>query len=116
MTLQYIDEKGDLWQRLRAQADGAEPLAVEGNQEAERLVAIAEALITGEDHVELAVNVPNHGMIPNLPAEAPSSRSRRSSAPLVSPRWRRPAAGRHRRDAHGPRAAAGDHRRGGPHG
>ena len=70
MTLHYIDGKGDLWQRLRAQATGEEPLAVGGNQEAERLVTIAEALLTGEDHVELAVNVPNRGVLPDLPAEA----------------------------------------------
>ncbi len=87
MTLRYIDEKGDLWQRLRAQATGEEPLAVGGNQEAERLVTIAEAIVTGRDHVELAVNLPNRGVIPDLPAEAvvevPAS-----SAPRVSPGWR----------------------------
>lgn len=70
MTLRYIDGKGDLWQRLRAQATGAEPLAVGANQEAERLVAIAEELLTGEGHVELAVNVPNRGVLPDLPADA----------------------------------------------
>ena len=70
MTLRYIDGKGDLWHRLRAQASGAEPLDVGGNQEGERVVAIAEALLTGEDHVELAVNVPNRGVLPDLPAEA----------------------------------------------
>jgi alpha-galactosidase/6-phospho-beta-glucosidase family protein len=70
-TRHYIDEKSDLWDRLRAQASGSEPLdeAPEG-QEAERLVAIAEALCTGREIVELAVNVPNHGKIPNLPPEA----------------------------------------------
>jgi alpha-galactosidase len=70
MTLRYIDGKGDLWQRLRAQADGEQPLDIGGNQEAERLVAIAEALLTGNDHVELAVNVPNRGVLLDLPAEA----------------------------------------------
>jgi alpha-galactosidase len=70
MTVRYIDGKGDLWQRLRAQAAGEEPLAIGGNQEAERLVTIAEALLTGEDHVELAVNVPNRGALPDLPADA----------------------------------------------
>lgn len=71
MTREYIDEKGRLWESLRAQADGSEPLAPTRNQEAERLVAIAEALRTGTEHVELAVNLPNAGgAIENLPAEA----------------------------------------------
>ena len=70
MTRRYIDEKSDLWDRLRAQAYGDAELEIGGNQEAERLVAIAEALLTGRDLVELAVNVPNRGTIPNLPAEA----------------------------------------------
>lgn len=70
MTREYIDEKGRLWDSLRAQAEGSEPLAPARNQEAERLVAIAEALRTGQEHVELAVNVPNRGAIANLPAEA----------------------------------------------
>lgn len=70
MTLEYIAEKEGLWDRLRAQASGAEPLEVSGNQEAERLVAIAEALLSGHDHVELAVNLPNNGKIPNLPPTA----------------------------------------------
>ena len=70
-TRRYIDEKSDLWDRLHAQAAGDVPLdtAPEG-QEAERLVSIAEALLTGRDMMELAVNVPNRGAIPNLPANA----------------------------------------------
>jgi alpha-galactosidase len=39
-------------------------------QEAERLTAIAAAIITGRDTVELAVNLPNEGKISNLPPEA----------------------------------------------
>jgi alpha-galactosidase len=66
----YIGEKSDLWEQLRAQADGTAPLPETDNQEAERLVAIAEAIVTGRDHVELAVNVPNQGKISNLPPEA----------------------------------------------
>ena len=69
-TLHYIDEKSVLWEGLRARARDDLPLDVGGNQEAERLVAIAEALLTGRDLVELAVNVPNHGTIPNLPPHA----------------------------------------------
>jgi alpha-galactosidase len=68
--MEYIGQKGELWEQLHAQADGTAPLPHKDNQEAERLVAIASAVITGEDHLELAVNVPNHGKIPNLPPTA----------------------------------------------
>jgi alpha-galactosidase len=70
MTLQYIEEKGVLWEGLRAQARGDVDVHVGKNQEAERLVAIAESLISGNGRVELAVNIPNEGKIPNLPPEA----------------------------------------------
>jgi len=70
MTLEYIAEKDRLWEDLRAQASGAQQLHVAGNQEAERLVTIAEALLSGRDHLELAVNLPNNGKIPNLPSTA----------------------------------------------
>ena len=70
-TIRYIDQKADLWQRLHDQADGKIPAARIGeNQEAERLVSIVEALVTGHEHVELAVNLPNRGAIPNLPPSA----------------------------------------------
>lgn len=39
-------------------------------QEAQPLVAIAEAVVTGRDHVELAVNARDEGKIPNLPFAA----------------------------------------------
>ncbi len=68
-TMRYINEKADLWERLHAQADGSAPLD-SSNQEAERLIAIATAIVTGHDSVELAVNLPNEGKIPNLPASA----------------------------------------------
>lgn len=70
MTMEYIGAKHDLWDRLHGQADGSLPLDGTGNSEAERLVAIAAAIITGSDSVELAVNLPNEGKIPNLPPEA----------------------------------------------
>jgi alpha-galactosidase/6-phospho-beta-glucosidase family protein len=70
MTREYIAEKDKLWDDLRAQASGEQPVQVRGNQEAERLVAIAEALLAGRDHLELAVNLPNDGKIPNLPPTA----------------------------------------------
>lgn len=69
-TMEYIAEKSALWEHLHAQADGSAPLPQRDNQEAERLVTIASAIVTGQEHVELAVNVPNHGKIPNLPLTA----------------------------------------------
>ena len=39
-------------------------------QEAERVIAIATAIRTGRSHIELAVNLPNRGLIPNLPGSA----------------------------------------------
>ncbi len=70
MTMEYISEKADLWETLNAQADGTAPLPDKNNQEAERLVAIAEAMVRGQDMVELAVNLPNEGKVPNVPATA----------------------------------------------
>jgi alpha-galactosidase/6-phospho-beta-glucosidase family protein len=69
-TMEYIGQKSDLWDRLHGQADGTLPLDGTHKQEAERLVAIATAIVTGRDRVELAVNLPNDGKIPNLPPEA----------------------------------------------
>ena len=70
-TIRYIGQKADLWERLHDQADGRVPVdGARRDQEAERLVSIAEALVTGREHVELAVNVPNRGAIANLPADA----------------------------------------------
>jgi alpha-galactosidase len=70
MTLEYIGEKSRLWDDLRAQANGGAPLRVSADQEAERVVSIARALMGDRDTVELAVNLPNDGRIPNLPATA----------------------------------------------
>jgi len=70
MTMDYIASKEDRWDLLHAQAQGKAPIDVSQGTEAERLVSIVEALITGQDHVELAVNMPNEGKIPNLPPYA----------------------------------------------
>jgi alpha-galactosidase len=70
-TIHYIGEKTDLWDRLHGQADGTIPLdEIHAGQEAERLVAISESLITGREIFELAVNLPNRQLIPNLPPHA----------------------------------------------
>jgi alpha-galactosidase/6-phospho-beta-glucosidase family protein len=70
MTTEYIGAKTRLWDELHAQADGSAELVVAGNQEAERVVGIATALLGDTDTVELAVNLPNDGKIPNLPPHA----------------------------------------------
>jgi alpha-galactosidase len=70
MTTEYIEEKGRLWDSLRAQAEGTAPVEPARNQEAERLVSIAATIASGATHVELAVNLPNRGLIPQLPASA----------------------------------------------
>ncbi|HEX3589295.1 MAG TPA: hypothetical protein VHV74_06660 [Pseudonocardiaceae bacterium] len=70
MTIEYIGEKDRLWDELRGQADGSQEVLVTANQEAERVVAVATALLGDADTVELAVNLPNAGQIPNLPPEA----------------------------------------------
>ncbi len=70
MTEEYIGQKHDLWEELKGQASGVMPIADRDNQEAERLVSITEALISGENHLELAVNMPNEGKISNLPSNA----------------------------------------------
>jgi alpha-galactosidase/6-phospho-beta-glucosidase family protein len=70
MTLEYIADKGRLWDDLRAQASGRVPLRISADQEAERVMSIATALVGDRDTVELAVNLPNDGKIPNLPPTA----------------------------------------------
>ncbi|GAA0234484.1 hypothetical protein [Cryptosporangium japonicum] len=69
-TLRYIGEKTSLWERLHDQAEGRAPLDPTRDQEAERLVAILASIITGRESVELAVNLPNEGKIPNVPSSA----------------------------------------------
>jgi alpha-galactosidase len=70
MTVEYIGEKARLWEDLWAQADGSRDVVVTDDQEAERVVGIAAALLGDTDTVELAVNLPNDGKIPNLPPHA----------------------------------------------
>lgn len=69
-TRTYITEKATLWEGLRAVVDDAQPVPPPRAQEAERLVAMAAAIRTGHRRTELAVNLPNQGLIANLPATA----------------------------------------------
>lgn len=70
MTRHYIDGKSTLWDRLRLQAEGSAPLDTGRDQEAERLVSIAEALLLPRQQSELAVNLANAGAVTNLPGWA----------------------------------------------
>jgi len=69
-TESAMRDKGVIWEKLRAQAAGTRELDPYDDQEAERLADIAEALVTGQEIIELAVNVRNDGKIPNVPPEA----------------------------------------------
>lgn len=70
MAFENMAGKHDLWDGIRAQVSGSQVLDVSQDKESERLVTIAGALLSGRDHLELAVNLPNNGKIPNLPATA----------------------------------------------
>lgn len=73
MTNRILASRDDRWDRIAAQATGDMPLdpsLFDESREGERLVAIVQAILTGEPLTELAVNVRNGGLIPNLPPDA----------------------------------------------
>jgi alpha-galactosidase len=73
MTNRILASRDDRWDRIAAQANGNTPLdpsLFAESREGERVVAIMQAILTGEPLLELAVNVRNDGLIPNLPPEA----------------------------------------------
>jgi alpha-galactosidase len=73
MTLEYIGEKADTWDKLTAQAAGTAPLDAEllaSTREGERVVKIAAALASGDPLHEMAVNLANGSLIGNMPPEA----------------------------------------------
>jgi alpha-galactosidase len=73
MTNAILGGKDALWERIAAQADGRQPLDAQWlgeDGEGERLVKIVEAIVHDDPLYEIAVNVPNHGLIPNLPGDA----------------------------------------------
>ncbi|WP_166996426.1 hypothetical protein [Paramicrobacterium fandaimingii] len=69
-THEYIAEKGELWEHLHEFAEGRGSGHGFADKEAERLVAIAGAIRTGRPTHELAVNLPNTGLVSNLPDSA----------------------------------------------
>jgi alpha-galactosidase len=73
MTNDILAGKDTLWDELRAQANGTEPIdkrLLEKTREGERVVSIMESILLDRITFELAVNVRNDGLIPNLPPEA----------------------------------------------
>lgn len=73
MTNRILASRDDRWDRIAAQAEGRAELdraLFDEAREGERVVAIMEAITTGQPLLELAVNVRNDGLIANLPREA----------------------------------------------
>jgi alpha-galactosidase/6-phospho-beta-glucosidase family protein len=73
MTNRILASRDDRWDRIADQAEGRAELdraLFDEAREGERVVAIMEAITTGQPLLELAVNVRNDGLIANLPREA----------------------------------------------
>ncbi|MBA2598764.1 MAG: hypothetical protein H0V00_19255 [Chloroflexia bacterium] len=73
MTNATLTSRDERWDRIAAQAEGRAALnraLFDEAREGERVVSIIEAIVTDRPLLELAVNVRNDGLIPNLPAEA----------------------------------------------
>ncbi|MCC6313120.1 MAG: hypothetical protein IT337_03845 [Thermomicrobiales bacterium] len=73
MTNSILASRDDRWDRIVAQANGATELdraLFDEAREGERLVGIIEAMTADRPLAELAVNVRNDGLIPNLPPYA----------------------------------------------
>jgi alpha-galactosidase/6-phospho-beta-glucosidase family protein len=73
MTNRTLASRDERWDRIAAQAAGRAELdrrLFNESREGERVVSIIEAIITGRPLLELAVNVRNDGLIPNLPRDA----------------------------------------------
>jgi alpha-galactosidase len=69
-TNHILASRDERWDRIRAQADGRVPLdddLLEEAREGERVIAIIDAIVNDRPLFELAVNVRNDGLIPNLP-------------------------------------------------
>jgi alpha-galactosidase len=70
MTNNIFTNKDTTRERLRAQAEGTEPLdpaLMNDAREGERLISIIDAIVHDRQMPELAVNVRNDGLIANLP-------------------------------------------------
>jgi alpha-galactosidase/6-phospho-beta-glucosidase family protein len=73
MTNDILASRDERWDRIADQAEGRAELdraLFDEAREGERVVSIMQAIVTDRPLLELAVNVRNDGLIPNLPAEA----------------------------------------------
>lgn len=73
MTNAILTSRDERWDRIAAQAENRAELdraLFDEAREGERVVAIMEAIVTDRPLLELAVNVRNDGLIPNLPRDA----------------------------------------------
>jgi alpha-galactosidase len=73
MTNAILASRDERWDRIAAQADGRAEIdrsLFDEAREGERVVSIMEAIVTDRPLRELAVNVRNDGLIPNLPPQA----------------------------------------------
>jgi len=73
MTNNILASRDERWDRIAAQAAGRVELdraLFDEAREGERVVSIMEAIVTDRPLLELAVNVRNDGLIPNVPAQA----------------------------------------------
>ena len=73
MTNRILATRDERWDRIRDQAEGRAELdraLFDEAREGERVVAIMEAIVSGQPLQELAINVRNDGLIRNLPREA----------------------------------------------
>ena len=61
------DEK---WRQIKRLIDGKEPLDVRGRLSGERAMHIVAGVLTNSNQMELQVNAPNEGQIPNLIGDA----------------------------------------------
>lgn len=73
MTNRILASRDERWDRIRDQAEGRVEIdraLFDEAREGERVVAIMEAIVSGQPLQELAVNVRNDGLIRNMPREA----------------------------------------------
>ncbi|HEX2282493.1 MAG TPA: hypothetical protein VHG52_12110 [Thermomicrobiales bacterium] len=73
MTNDILASRDERWDRIVDQAEGRSGLnrdLFDESREGERVVSIMEAIVMDRPLLELAVNVRNDGLIPNLPPDA----------------------------------------------
>ena len=63
-------EGDENWMKIKSIMDGNTPLDIKGKHSGERAMHIIAGMITGSNHSELQVNLPNNGQISNLIQDA----------------------------------------------